>query len=134
MTTRLVAFGLAVFFLGLAAVMASVTVFVREPIQILSPNVPVAFAHKGERATLQVQLRMDGGFGFEVMAASDAAEGTPEIALMPVGSGAAPLMPDVQQTAPGLFSANGQFYAPGRWEMSVRHGALAESFPFILRE
>ena len=134
MTTRIIALGFAVFFLGLVAVMASVTMFVREPLQILSPNVPVAFALQDDSATLQLQLRVDGGYGFEVMTSSDVGEGAPEIALAPVGSGGAPLTPEVHETAPGVYSANGQFYAPGRWEISVRHGALAESFAFILRE
>lgn len=134
MSTRVIAIGFAAFFLGLVALMGSVTYFVREPLQILSPNVPVAFAHEADSATLQLQLRVDGGYGFEVIAASDAGGEVPEIALSPVGAGGAPLTPQVHETAPGRYSANGQFYAPGRWEVSVRHGNLSETFAFVLRE
>ena len=118
--------------LGFVGLLASVTFFVRDPLPMLSPRVPVAFAPENGIA---VRLSVDGGFAFEALVEStETAETPPRLVLRPVGTGGAGIMPDAARLDEGLFLASGQFNAVGRWELGVRHGDTSATFVFILRE
>jgi len=134
MLQRIIALTLAAFFIGLVVLMASVTLFVRDPLPILSPRVPASFDHAAGGSTLTAQVSVDGAFRFAVRIASNAATDAPEVILRNPATGGAPLAPDVEVLPDGTYQASGQFTAPGRWQVSLRHGTHTPEFAFILRE
>lgn len=130
MSIRLIAIGLLVALVGFIGVLAAVGLFVREPLPILSPRVPI---NLGPEAGLAVRLETDGTFRIQALVAG-AAPDLPTVALRPVGSGGAPVVASVSVLEDGAHLATGQFTAPGRWELSVTVPGRSATFPFVLRE
>ena len=133
--TRLLAALLAVFFLGLAALMASVTLFVREPMPVLSARVPVSFEH-GDRAAggVRATVSVDPSYRFEITGEVARSGAVPPLALRRGEADGSPVPLDVSSSGAGLFQAHGQFTAPGRWTLEIGEGPDSHSFGFILQE
>lgn len=134
MSQRIVALVLAGFFLGLVALMASVTFFVRDPLPVLTPRSPASFSETLDGSPVQARIAVDGSYRFDIIVASGLDSAPPEIALTRPTSDAAPIPTRVTALPDGRFQALGQFTAPGRWQISLRHGPAAVDFPFILQE
>ncbi|WP_155326530.1 hypothetical protein [Alkalilacustris brevis] len=134
MTQRFVAILIAVFFLGLIAVMASVTFFVRDPLPIASPRMPVTLAAEGPGPAAGAEVSLDGSYRFDILITLRPSAARPEVALVHPASGGQPVLPDLSEPAPGQLRATGQFTAHGRWEILIEGGQARQSLPFILRE
>ncbi len=133
--SRLLAVLLAVFFLGLAGLLASVTFFVRDPMPVLSARVPVTFeqgdvAAGGLRATVSV----DPTYAFEVMGEAGARETPPRVAMRRAEGDESDVSVEVTEAEAGLFQAHGQFTSPGRWTLQLDDGDETHEFTFILQE
>ena len=133
--TRLFAIVLAVFFLGLAALMASVTIFVRDPMPVLSARAPVSFeqgdpAVDGVRATVAV----DPTYSFEIMGEAGARDTPPRISMRQGEGEGDEIEIEMGDAGAGLFQAHGQFTAPGRWTLEINDGTADYEFGFILQE
>lgn len=131
---RLIAAGLAVFFLGLAGLMASVTLFVRDPIPVVSARSPLVVSEgttpgEGLRATLAV----DPTFRFEV-SGQGARSGLPEVRLRRGEGGTGDIAVEIAAPAEGIFQGRGQLTAPGRWTLVVADEGRTLEAPFILQE
>jgi hypothetical protein len=131
---RLIAVLLAVFFLGLAGLMASVTLFVRDPIPVVSARVPLIAATDPEAgAPLRARVIVDGAFRFEVI--GEGLRAPAPTALLRRGQGGAGDIPvALEPLGGGAFRGRGQFTAPGRWALVLDDGGTATEFPFILQE
>lgn len=133
---RLFALVLAVFFLGLAGLMASVTFFVRDPIPVVSARTPLIVSEgeapgEGLRATFAV----DPAFRFEI-SGEGARGGLPEV-LLRRGEGegnGSDIEVEVSEAAEGVFQGRGQITAPGRWTLVLAHDGDTLEAPFILQE
>lgn len=134
MTQRLVAIVIAVFFLGLIGIMASVTFFVREPLPIASPRVPVTLETDSPGAVARAEVSLDGAYRFDILLTLHTDAAGPDVALLHPASGAEPVLPDLDRPAPNQLRATGQFIAHGRWEILVEDGINRQTLPFILRE
>ena len=131
MSTRLIAVALLVALVAFIGVLAAVGLFVRDPLPILSPRVPIEVGP--DDAGLSARLTMDGSYRFQAVIAGAAPE-TPTVALRPIGSGGAPVVATVSPLEGGQHLATGQFTAPGRWELSIATPDRSASFGFVLRE
>lgn len=133
---RVIAIALAVFFLGLAGLMASVTLFVRDPLPVLTARAPLT-VHTGETpdAGLRATLAVDPAFRFEVTGQGTEGDALPRVTLRRgEGGGASDIDVPVQAAAQGLFQGRGSFTAPGRWVLVLDDGGARGEFPFILQE
>ncbi len=133
---RIIAVVLAVFFLGLAGLMASVTLFVRDPIPVVTARAPLA-VHAGETpdSGMRASLVVDGAFRFEVQGHGLSGSDTPEVKLRRAeGAGGDDIAIEVEDLGAGSFHGRGSFTAPGRWTLVVRDGASVAEFPFVLQE
>ena len=131
---RLIAAVLAVFFLGLAGLMASVTFFVRDPIPVVSARTPLIVSEgempgEGLRATFAV----DPTFRFEI-SGEGARGGLPEVTLRRGEGDGSSIAVEVSEAAEGVFQGRGQITAPGRWTLVVAHDGDTLEAPFILQE
>lgn len=134
MPQRIIAIVMAGFFLGLVGLMASVTLFVRDPLPVLTPRSPASFSAQEAGQMMQARITVDGTYRFDILLASQADPDPPQVALTrPLGD-AAPIATEVTALPDGRFQALGQFTTPGRWQISVRHGEATADFPFILQE
>jgi hypothetical protein len=131
---RIFALLLALFFLGLIGVMASVTFFIRDPLPVLSPRVPVTMPAEAAGPVARAEISVDGAYRYEILFDMAVQGGPPELALTRPGSDALPLLPDVTELSPSSFQASGQFNAPGRWQVNFLHAGQMQEFAFILRE
>ena len=133
--TRLLAVLLAAFFLGLAALLASVTVFVRDPMPVLSARVPVVF-EQGEAGDggLRATVAVDPTYRFEVMGEAGRSESPPRVGMRRAEGDESAVDVEVNEAGAGLFQAHGQFTAPGRWTLLLDDGDEAHEFTFILQE
>lgn len=131
---RLIALILAVFFLGLVGLMASVTLFVRDPIPVVSARVPLTVAAAEAPAQgLRARLVIDGAFRFEIIG-EGARDATPGVLLRRDAGGGADIPVTVEALGPGVFQGRGQFTAPGRWTLVLADAGETREFPFILQE
>ena len=132
--TRLLAVLLAVFFLGLAGLLASVTFFVRDPMPVLSARAPVVF-EEGEPGTggLRATVSVDPTYSFEVMGQAPGAA-PPQVGMRRAEGDESAVEVEVSEAGEGLFQAHGQFTAPGRWTLQLHDGTEAHEFTFILQE
>ena len=133
--TRLLAAVLAVFFLGLVALMASVTLFVRDPMPVLSARVPVMF-EQGDPAAggLRATVAVDPSYRFEITGEGPRGAEMPSVTLRRGEADGSAVDIDVSSAGAGLFQAHGQFTAPGRWTLQLDDGTETHSFGFILQE
>ena len=133
---RLIAIVLAVFFIGLAGLMASVTFFVRDPIPVLTARAPLA-VHTGETpdAGLRATLAVDPAFRFEITGQGTRGGDLPEVRLRRgEGTAASDIDVEVDSAAEGVFQGRGSFTAPGRWTLELTDAGDTTAFPFILQE
>lgn len=132
---RIVAISLAVFFLGLAGLMASVTLFVRDPIPVVGTRAPLT-VHTGETPDtgLRVTLAVDPAFRFEVTGEGAQGDSKPQVRLVPGEGGGSALVVEVAAASQGVFQGRGSFTAPGRWTLELTDAGTTAAFPFILRE
>lgn len=131
---RLIAAVLAVFFLGLAGLMASVTFFVRDPIPVVSARTPLIVSQgdtpdEGLRATFAI----DATFRFEITG-EGARGGLPEVTLRRGEGDGSSIAVEISEAAEGVFQGRGQITAPGRWTLLVAHDGDTLEVPFILQE
>ena len=136
MTQRVLAAVLAAFFLGLAALMASVTLFVREPLPVVGARTPLTLAAGPVGDRLHATLVVDPSFRFELMAERGTpGTGTPPTArlIRPQGD-ASPIVITFETPADGAWRGSGQFTLPGRWTLELTHAGDTATAPFILRE
>ena len=132
--TRLIAIFLAVFFLGLAALMASVTFFVRDPMPVLSNRAPLLIA-TGDTpdAGLRATLAVDPAFRFEV-SGQGARSAAPDLRLRRGEDGNGDIEVETEALGGGSFQGRGQFTAPGRWTLLLDDDGDTTEVPFILQE
>ena len=133
--TRLLAVLFATFFIGLAALLASVTFFVRDPMPVLSARVPVVF-QQGEPAAggLRATVAVDPSYRFEVMGEAGNRSTPPQVGMRRAEGDESAVEVEVSEAEAGLFQAHGQFTAPGRWTLQLHDGTEAHEFTFILQE
>ena len=131
---RLIAAILAVFFLGLAGLMASVTFFVRDPIPVVSARTPLIVS-KGDSPDdgLRATFAVDPSFRFEI-SGEGARGGLPEVSLRRGEGDGSSIAVEVSEAAEGVFQGRGQITAPGRWTLVVAHDGDTLEAPFILQE
>lgn len=131
---RLIAAVLAVFFLGLAGLMASVTFFVRDPIPVVTARAPLIVA-EGETLDegLRVTFAVDPSFRFEITG-EGARGGLPTVHLRRTQGGASDIAVEVSSAMEGVFQGRGQITAPGRWTLELAHDGGTLEAPFILQE
>ncbi|MGY6410008.1 MAG: hypothetical protein ACXIUV_03120 [Alkalilacustris sp.] len=132
--TRLLAVLLAVFFLGLAALLASVTFFVRDPMPVLTTRAPVVFTQgepgaDGPRTTVAV----DPTYRFEVTG-QNPGDTPPRVSMRRAEGDQSAVEVEVTAAGEGLFQAHGQFTAPGRWTLQLEDATGTQDFTFILQE
>ncbi|MBK5926901.1 hypothetical protein [Rhodobaculum claviforme] len=128
--TRIIAAALAVFFLGLVALMASVTLFVRDPMPVLSARVPVSIERDGVRATVAV----DPTYRFEVTAEGLPRDIAPDLTMHRGEADGRAVEMEVTDAGAGLVQGFGQFTAPGRWTLTLMGGDGPVEFGFVLQE
>lgn len=128
--TRIIAIGFAVFFLGLVALMASVTLFVREPMPILTTRVPVAIEQDGVRASVSV----DGSYRFTVSAEGLPAGAADTLEMHRGEADGREVAVAITETGPGRAQGTGQFTAPGRWTLTLTGAGGPLAFGFVLQE
>lgn len=133
MLLRLIALGLGIFFVGLVVVMASVTLFVREPLPILSLRVPVEFSGGTEMQPIAARMTVDGVYRFQISLQSDHDDDAPMLALVRPSDDVTPIPVEVARAGEG-WHGEGQFTLPGRWDLHLQHGDQREIFAFVLRE
>lgn len=133
--TRLFAVLLAAFFLGLAALLASVTFFVRDPMPVLSARSPVVF-EQGEAVAggLRATVAVDPTYRFEVMGEAGPRDTPPRVGMRRAEGDESAIEVEVSEADEGLFQAHGQFTAPGRWTLQLDDGEETHEFTFILQE
>lgn len=133
--TRLLAALLAVFFLGLVALMASVTFFVRDPIPVLSARAPVSVQEEGSIGSgLRATVAVDPSMRFEVTGEGARGDSLPALRLERADGSDASLPIDVESAGAGFFQGRGQFTAPGRWRLLVDDDGRELELTFILQE
>ena len=130
--TRLLAALLAVFFLGLVALMASVTLFVRDPMPVLGTRAPISFAN--EEGTLRATVAADPTYRLEITVQSPPEAPAPELTLRQGSAEGRPVPLQLTEGGAGILQATGQFTAPGRWTLQIDGPGGAQSFGFILQE
>lgn len=131
MTTRLIALVLLGLLVGFVGVMASVSLFVRDPLPLVGPN-QTLLLHSVEIAPqIRSAVTIDGGYRVE-LTVEDPSPLPPTISLRPTGGAAIPL--DAGANADGVWSASGQLTRPGRWELVLVRGSTQETLAFIVRE
>lgn len=134
MTQRLIAALLALFFLGLVGLMASVTFFVRDPIPVVSARVPLV-VHDGDISEgLRATLAVDPTMRFE-LSGQDTRSATPPGARLVRGQGGGGSI-DValEEVGDGQWVGRGNLTAPGRWTLELATAGGRKEFPFILQE
>lgn len=131
---RVIALALGVFFIGLAALMASVTFFVRDPIPVVHARAPLSVQTGDTPDTgLRATLAVDPTFRFEV-SGQGARDGTPRVQLRRGEGGNGDIAVPTEPVGAGIFQGRGEFTAPGRWTLVLEDGDAVAEFPFILQE
>lgn len=124
----LVLFGLVVGFVG---VMASVSLFVRDPLPIVGPNQTLQLTSVELAPPVRSSVTIDGGYRVELTLEDDSPL-PPQVSLQPTNGSPIPL--DAGENANGVWSASGQLTRPGRWELVMVRGDIREVLAFVVRE
>ncbi|MFN4056859.1 MAG: hypothetical protein ACK4HW_01575 [Roseinatronobacter sp.] len=131
MTTRLIALVLLGLLVGFVGVMASVSVFVRDPLPLVGPNQTLLLHSVDLTPRIRSSVTIDGGYRVE-LTVEDSSPLPPRVTLQPTGGSPIPL--DAGPDANGVWSASGQLTRPGRWELVMVRGQTREVLSFIVRE
>jgi hypothetical protein len=131
MSTRTIALVILGLLFGFIAIMASVSLFVRDPLPILAPNRSLTLDSAEIAPPVRSTVMIDGGYQVEVTI-EDAMVPTVQASLRPVGGAPIPL--DAGANADGVYSASGQLTRPGRWELVLERAGVREILPFIVQE
>ncbi|MGY6632620.1 MAG: hypothetical protein ACXIU8_02635 [Alkalilacustris sp.] len=129
---RIIAALLAVFFLGLVALMASVTLFVRDPMPVLSARVPVSF--HDEAQGLRATVAVDPTYRFEITVEGPRGEGAFALGMRRGEADGRAVDVEVTDAGAGLVQGFGQFTAPGRWTLRIDGAEAPLDFGFVLQE
>ena len=134
--TRMIAIFIGVFFVGLAALMASVTIFVRDPMPVLSARAPIVIQEGDtpEADGLRATLSVDPTYAFEVMGQGARDGDVPGITMQRGEGDGSTVDVEVEEIGEGIFQGRGQFTAPGRWTLTVSSGDQRQEVAFILQE
>lgn len=125
MATRIIAFVFLGLILAFIAVMASVTIFVRDPLPIVGPNQRLVLETTEIMPPLRAEIAIDGDFGaLLTVTPLDRAD---SVRLRFTGSDDIPLVPQGD-------AAEAQFTRTGRWELVLLSGGVREVLAFVLRD
>ena len=132
---RVIAIVIAVFFLGLAGLMASVTFFVTDPHPVVTARSPLN-VHTGETPEqgLRASLAVDPAFRFEITGEGARGSDKPEVWLRGSDAGADDIEVAMEDAGEGFFQGRGSFPAAGRWRLELIDGGESSEFIFILQE
>ncbi len=122
-------------FLALVGLFLSIPFFVSDPVVVVRPGAgPARLSGDGfPVSSAQIQIGARGEFILH-LTFDQGTDHVPRVAVrMPDHGMAAPPL-EVREIGGGRFQAVGQLTMPGRWEVAVEHGELAQSFDFILAE
>jgi hypothetical protein len=111
--------------------MASVSVFVRDPLPLVGPNQTLVLTSSALMPPVRSSVTIDGGYRVE-LTIEDQSPLPPQVRLRPTGGAAIPL--DAGANANGIWSATGQLTRPGRWELVLARGTTEETLSFVVRE
>jgi hypothetical protein len=125
MATRIIAFVFLGLFLAFVAVMASVTVFVRDPLPILGANQRLVLETTRMTPPLRAEIAVDGDYKARLSVMP--MDGLRRVRLRPTGGEDIPL---VQTGA----RAEAQFTRTGQWELVLNVGGTQEVLGFVLRD
>ena len=132
---RLIAIVIAVFFLGLAGLMASVTLFVTDPHPVVTSRAPLT-VHTGETPEdgLRASLAVDPAFRFEITGEGARGSDKPSVWLRGADAGADDIEVTMEDAGEGFFQGRGSFPAAGRWTLEMTDAGETSAFVFILQE
>ena len=134
MSRKLLAVFFAVFFIGLAGLMASVTFFVRDPIPVIGARAPLV-VHQGDVADgLRATLAVDPTMRFELSGEDSRSSSPPGARLVRGQGGGGSIDIDLEDAGEGRWIGRGSFTAPGRWKLEFATVEGLKEFPFILQE
>lgn len=122
-------------FLVLVGLLLSIPFLVSDPVVVVRPgSVPTLLSGDGfPVSSAQIQIGARGEFVLH-LTFDQGMDHAPRVAVrMPDHGMAAPPL-EVREIGGGRFQAVGQLTMPGRWEVVVENGDLAQSFDFILAE
>jgi hypothetical protein len=131
MPTRIIALVLLGLFMGFAALMSAVTLFVRDPLPLIGPNQTLVLQSAQLNPPVRSAVMIDGAYRVE-LTLEDATQPPVQARLRPAGG--APIPIETGANADGAYSGTGQLTRPGRWELVLSRGAVQEVLPFIVRE
>jgi len=125
MATRIIAFVFLGLFLAFVAVMASVTLFVKDPLPILGPNQLLVLETTDITPPLRATIAVDGDYKARLSVTP--LEQVRRVRLRPTGGDDIALLPDGDQ-------AEAQLTRTGRWEIVLETDNAREVLAFILRD
>lgn len=131
MTPRSIAIVILLVVVGFIGTMASVQLFVRDPLPVIGANQMLHLRTRAISPPIAAQIAVDGGYRIEVQL-QHPGNGAPELTLRPTDGGAIAL--DLHSTSETHLVANGQLSRPGRWELVLGTPAARETLQFIVRE
>lgn len=122
-------------FLVLVGLLLSIPFLVSDPVVVVRPgSAPALLSGDGfSGASARIQVGARGEFVLFLTFEQNADDTLRVAVRMPSHGMAAPPL-EVREIGGGRFQAVGQLTMPGRWEVAVEHGELAQSFDFILAE
>ncbi len=132
MSPRSIAIVMLVLVLGFIGTMASVQLFVRDPLPIIGANQMLHLRTQEVDPPVAMQIAIDGSYRVDVQVQPPGHETPPQISLRP--SENAPITLDLHSAEETLLVANGQLTRPGRWELDIRTPGGRETLRFVVRE
>lgn len=125
MATRIVALVFLGLFLAFVAVMASVTLFVRDPLPIIGPNQRLGLETAQITPPLRAEIAVSGDY--EATITVTPIDQVDRVRLRFTGGDDIPLLAEGN-------TAEGQFTRTGRWELVLSSGGTEEVLAFVLRD
>ncbi|SUZ30676.1 hypothetical protein ROE7235_00402 [Roseibaca ekhonensis] len=125
MATRIIALVFLGLFLAFIAVMASVTLFVKDPLPIVGPNQRLVLETVEIAPPLRAEIAVDGDF--KALVSVSPLDDVRRVRLRPAGGN------DVALEQQGEL-AEAQFTRTGRWELVLDAGGTQEVLAFVLRD
>lgn len=125
MATRIIALVFLGLFLAFVAVMASVTLFVRDPLPIIGPNQNLVLQTTQIDPPLRAEIAVSSDY--EARVTITPLERADSVRLRFTNGS------DIPLSAEGA-SAEGQFTRTGRWELVLTAAGTEEVLAFVLRD